>query len=194
MIKIALTGNIGSGKSTAVQIFSILGVPVFLADYEAKQLYAIETVKELVLKHFGEAVFNQQDEVDFKKLAQVVFNDSKSLQTINDIIHPLIFQKYQKWLETHHDALYTIHEAAIIFENNLEKNYDLIINVSAPEKIRMQRVMQRDGVTEEQFYSRARNQITDKEKNSKSDFVIINDGNQFLIPQVIDIHNNLKTL
>lgn len=191
MIKVALTGNIGSGKSTIARLFSILGIPLFHADMEAKLLYKNKNVKESIRVHFGSRVFNKQNEVDFKQLAKLVFNDPASLQQINQIIHPLVFEKYKDWLKQNEEQKYTIHEAAIVFENHLEHHYDLVINVSAFEKVRMNRVMQRDGITKDQFEERARNQWPDEEKNKKADFVIFNNGDQFLIPQVMEIHEKI---
>jgi dephospho-CoA kinase len=191
MTKVALTGNIGSGKSTVTRIFETLDIPVFHADKEAKLLYQQQEVKEAVRSTFGNNVFNKSGEVDFRKLADVVFKDEKSLQKINEIIHPLVYQRYQDWLKENEHVPYNLHEAAIVFENHLEHHYDIIINVSAPENVRMQRVLKRDGVSAEQFYKRARNQWPEEEKNNKSDFVIVNDGRHFLIPQVMEIHKIL---
>lgn len=191
MIKVALTGNIGSGKSTVAHLFSILGIQVFHADAEAKLLYKDANVKQFILALFGKQVFDTDGEVDFKQLAKVIFNDSQSLQQINRVIHPLVFKKYSDWMVQNKDQKYTIHEAAIIFENHLEHHYDLIINVSASEKVRMNRVMRRDGLTEAQFQERANNQWPDDKKNKKADFIIFNDGDQFLIPQVIQIDKQI---
>jgi dephospho-CoA kinase len=191
MIKVALTGNFGSGKSTVAHLFSVLGIPVFHADAEAKLLYKDADVKQIILDLFGKDVFDADDDVDFKQLAKLIFNDPQSLQQINQIIHPLVFKRYNDWLAQNKEQKYTIHEAAIVFENHLEHHYDLIINVTASEKIRMNRVMQRDGITERQFQARAKNQWTDDKKNKKADFIIFNDGDQFIIPQVMQIHKEI---
>ena len=191
MIKVAVTGNIGSGKSTVVKIFTSLGIPVFHADYESKLLYKEERVKKLVHQYLGDAVFNENKDIDFKLLAQKVFSNPASLQTINHIIHPFVFERYNNWLTGKTAYTYTIHEAAIVFENKLEHHFDLIINVTAPEDVRLQRVIKRDGMKASQFYARAEKQLPDDVKNKKSDFVILNDGNQFLIPQVMDIHKHI---
>jgi dephospho-CoA kinase len=193
MIKVALTGNIGSGKSTVAKIFATLNIPVFHADQEAKLLYQREDVKKNVHRHFGDAVFDRENEINFASLAKVVFNHPESLQTINQIIHPLVFEVYTKWLQQHKDHTYTIHEAAIVFENQLEHQFDIIINVSAPEAIRLQRVVKRDGLTPEQFYERAEKQLPEEHKNKFSDYVIANDGQQFLIPQVMQIHEQIMS-
>ena len=193
MIKVALTGNIGSGKSTVVKIFSVIGIPVFCADLEAKLLYKNPVIKKAVSDYFGNTVFNKQNEVDFKKLANSVFNDENALRKINEIIHPGVFKKYSAWLKQHNSYDYTIHEAAIIFENKLEHHFDMIINVSAPEKIRLERVVKRDGISPEQFYERTRYQLPNDNKNSKADYIVFNDGKQFLIPQIMDIHKAIST-
>lgn len=192
MIKVAITGNIGSGKSTASKIFNVLGVAIFYADIEARLLYFREDVKQLLKQQFGELIFNTANEIDTKILANIIFNDKSKLQAINGIIHPLVFERYQEWQELHKDEIYTLHESAILFENKLEHHYDLIINVTAPPELRISRIMQRDGVEQHKVEERIANQLSEAEKNKKSDFVIINDGNQLLIPQVLKIDKIIR--
>ncbi len=192
MIKVAITGNIGSGKSTASKIFNVMGVAVFYADIEARLLYFREDVKQLLKQQFGELIFNNGNEIDTKKLANIIFNDKSKLQTINGIIHPLVFERYQEWQELHKDEIYTLHESAILFENKLEHHYDLIINVTAPPELRISRIMQRDGVERMKVEERIAHQLSEAEKNKKSDFVIVNDGNQLLIPQVLKIDKTIR--
>lgn len=148
MIRVALTGNIGSGKSTVTKIFGIFGIPIFIADIEARMLYYEEEVKEQLRVLFGKKVFTANQDVDTKALASIIFNDKKSLKVINEIIHPLVMNKYERWCLNNKMSTYTIHETAILFENNLQSNFDLIINVSAPSNIRIKRVMDRStGIT-----------------------------------------------
>lgn len=192
MIKVAITGNIGSGKSTASKIFNVMGVAIFYADIEARLLYFREDVKQLLKQQFGALIFNTANEIDTKILANIIFNDKSKLQTINGIIHPLVFERYQEWLELHQDEIYTLHESAILFENKLEQHYDLIINVTAPPELRISRIMQRDGVERHKVEERIAHQLSEAEKNKKSDFVIINDGNQLLIPQVLKIDKIIR--
>ena len=192
MIKVAITGNIGSGKSTASKIFNVMGVAVFYADIEARLLYFREDVKQLLKQQFGKLIFNNANEIDTKKLANIIFNDKSKLQTINGIIHPLVFERYQEWQELHKDEIYTLHESAILFENKLEHHYDLIINVTAPPELRISRIMQRDGVERMKVEERIAHQLSEAEKNKKSDFVIVNDGNQLLIPQVLKIDKTIR--
>ena len=191
MIKVALTGNIGSGKSTVARIFSAFGISVFNADIEARMLYFEEEVKASLISVFSDSILTPDNEVDTKILASIIFNDKQSLQTVNSIIHPLVFEKYNSWCNERSIEHYTIHEAAIIFENNLQKNYDVVINVSAPVNLRISRVMKRDGISEELVRARMVNQLSDKIKCELSQFVIKNDGKSFLIPQVSLIHNKL---
>lgn len=192
MIKVALTGNIGSGKSTVCRIFSAMNIPVFIADQEAKLLYKEESVKVLVKNAFGDEVFYMDGEVDFEALANVIFNDKEALKTINGIIHPLTIDRYNEWLIKNHEADYTIHESAILFENNLQDHFDKLINVTAPIKLRLKRVSDRDKLPVDKIRDRMMNQMTEKEKNELADFVIINDGEHFLIPQVVDINKQIR--
>ena len=192
MIKVAITGNIGSGKSTASKIFNVMGVAVFYADIEARLLYFREDVKQILKQQFGGLIFNNANEIDTKKLANIIFNDKSKLQKINQIIHPLVFERYKEWLEIHKDQFYTLHESAILFENKLEHHYDLIINVTAPPELRISRIMKRDGVERLKVEERIANQLSEAEKNKKSDFVIVNDGNQLLIPQVLKIDKTIR--
>jgi dephospho-CoA kinase len=192
MIRVGITGNIGSGKSTVSRIFQAMGIAVFYADTEARQLYFREDVKEILRNIFGEVVFTDSGEMDTKKLAEIIFNDKSKLQTINGIIHPLVFERYREWLASHEDDVYTLHESAILFENKLEHHYDLIINVTAPPELRISRIMQRDGVGREMVEARMAHQWSEAEKNRRSDFVITNDGKQLLIPQVLTIDEKIK--
>ena len=193
MIKVALTGNIGSGKSTVAKIFSVFGIPVFNADIEARMLYYHKEVKDRLMSELSDTILNPTGEIDTKKLASIIFNDKLALIAVNEIIHPLVLYKYNNWCNKHKNDIYTIHEAAIIFELNLQKDFDVIINVSAPPDIRIKRVMERDNISEVQIKARMANQLSDEIKCDMSQFVIYNDGNSFLIPQVNLIHNKLLT-
>ena len=193
MLKIGLTGNIGSGKSTACRIFAALGVPIFYADQEAKELYKENGIKSKVKELFREGVFNPANEVDFKKLAATVFSDEKKLSQLTSILHPRVFEKYHLWLSENAASPYSIHESAIIFEYGQEKYFDKIICVTAPLDLRIQRTQERDNSGIDQIKERVNNQMQEKVKERLSDFVVVNDGSSFLIPQIMDIHRELSS-
>ena len=192
MKRVAITGNIGSGKSTVSRIFNVMGVPVFYADIEARQLYYREDLKQKLSLIFGDVIFDNSNEIDKKQLANIIFNDATKLQIINNIIHPLVFEKYEQWLESHKNELYTLHESAILFENKLEQHYDFIITVTAPAELRIARIIQRDNIDREKVETRMIHQMSEAEKNKRADYIIVNDGSKLLIPQVLQIDKKLK--
>lgn len=193
MTETGLTGNIGSGKTTVCRIFESLGVPVFYSDVEAKKFYFDEEIKYRIRQTLGEKVFNIKDEIDFKRLAGVIFNDKEALGFINNLIHPLVFKRYERWKAEHADFPYLIHESAILFEHHLEKRFRNIIAVYCPRDIRIKRVMQRDGASEDEVVRRMASQMDDAVKNRLASFVINNDGKEMLIPQVVKLHEKLIT-
>ncbi len=191
MLKVGLTGNIGSGKTLVCQIFETLGVPVFYADRVARDLYNEQKVREQVKEVFGAGVYSADGKLIPQNLARLVFNDKNALFEINRIIHPGVIKLYLQWLEEHSEENYSLHEAAILFENKLEKQFDFIIMISAPEKVRLKRVMKRNTLNERTVRARMKNQWPEKRKIQNADFVIINDGKQILIPQILKIHKQL---
>lgn len=184
----ALTGNIGSGKTTVCRFFEVLGVPVYYADQRARHITNTREVLDQIHKVFGAAVFDDDKMLNRQKLAQVVFNDQQALKTLNGIIHPRVHRDYQQWLKHHAQAAYSLQEAAIIFESGSARHFDLVVVVSAPKEIRLQRVMQRENVQREQVLQRMDNQMDQKTLEEKADHVILNDGRQAVIPQVMKLH------
>lgn len=186
---VGVTGGIGSGKSTVCKVFESLGIPVFNADEEAKNIYitepqALQQMKEV----FGEAVFSN-GQLDKVKLAQVIFSNEDLLRKLNGIIHPLVRKRFIEW-QTALNAPYVIREAAILIESGAHKDCDHIILVSASEEIRIQRVIERSGLSEEEIRKRIANQWTDKQRRPYCDFEIRNDGN-LILHELYQIHEIL---
>jgi dephospho-CoA kinase len=187
MLKIGLTGGIGSGKSTVANIFKVLGIPVFDADTVAKDLmeYNLE-LRDSLIKHFGEQVF-ESGHLNRKWLAGKVFKDPYELNILNAIVHPLTLQVAEDWF-LKQNAPYAIKEAALIFEAGAGAGLDYVIGVFAPQHIRIQRVMKRDGLSRVEVLERIDRQIADTIKMKLCDFVIVNDDQHILTQQVIDLH------
>jgi dephospho-CoA kinase len=194
MLKVGLTGNIGSGKSLVTEIFSIFGVPVYHADQESRKFLEDPFVKEKILSIFGEIVLTTTGEIDRRALATIVFSDKKALMTLDSILHPMVIDDFMHWCETFGEHPYIIQEAAIIFESGVAGIFDRIIHVSCPKEIAIERVMKRDGIDANSVLQRMRYQMEDAEKAGRSDFVIRNDGTEMIIPQVLSIHEQLSAI
>jgi dephospho-CoA kinase len=191
MNRIGLTGNIGTGKSTVARIFEILGVPVYHADKQAREILKSEPVKEQISDLFGKQVLNPLNQVDRKALAAIVFNDNDKLSALNNLIHPLVEADFSHWCKKHEDQKYVLHEAAILFESGFNRLFDANILVTAPEELCIKRVMLRDGIGKEMVSDRIRNQWPQDKKLPLADYEIVNDEIAMVIPQVIAIHQVL---
>lgn len=192
MLKVGLTGNIGSGKSLVSGIFQVIGVPVYHADQESKRFLFDETVKKTILNTFGSTVFNNAGEIDRKALGSIVFSHAEALSKLNQILHPLVKEHFREWILSQPERPYIIHEAAIIFESGFRQEYDKIVYVSCPRELAIERVIRRDGSSGSDILKRMQFQWEDEQKTGLSDFIIMNDGKKLLIPQVLDIHNKLQ--
>lgn len=191
-LKVGLTGNIGCGKSVVAEIFAELGIPVYNADRNAKKFLLYDNVKIMIRKEFGDTAFNNYNEISRKALADIVFNNAEKLSKLNSIIHPFVIEDYENWIKLYKDYHYTIIEAAILFESGYNKIVDKTITVTCPEPLRIKRIMERDGINETEVRQRMKNQWDEELKIKNSDFVIINNQKQLLIPQVITIHKQLS--
>ena len=190
MIKVGLTGGIGSGKTTVAEFFKELGVPVYVADVEARKLMdTSKSIKKKLIKAFG-AVAYINGELNRQYLAHLVFNDKEKLKIINGIIHPKVAKHFSKWVQKQ-DTPYCIQENAIIYENNKVDEFDYIISVSAPLNVRIDRVIERDSTTKKQVLARINNQWDDAIKNELADFVIENVDLSTTKKQVKAIHRKL---
>ncbi|WP_296313867.1 dephospho-CoA kinase [Winogradskyella sp. UBA3174] len=190
---VGLTGGIGSGKTTIANYFKSLGVPIYIADKEAKALMNRSKVIKRKLKElFGDAAYIE-GELNRPFLASQIFADKDLLQKMNAIVHPKVASHFRRWLKKQ-KASYIIKEVAIIFENNLESQYDFIITVVADEAIRVARVLKRDDTSKDKIKSIINNQLPDSEKIKKSDFVIINENLESAKVKVLEIHNKLTAV
>ncbi len=195
MIKVGITGGIGSGKTTICRLFELLGIPVYYSDDESKQLLDSNMdVKAGIVKTFGNDLLSESGLIDKKKLASLVFNNKEALEKLNSIVHPAVRAHFENWLNQHSAQKYILKEAAILFESNAYKRVDKIITVTAPAEMKISRAMHRDKISREQVEHRMMNQISDEKKINRSEFVIYNDEQKLLIPQVINIHNQLNKL
>ncbi len=193
VLRIGLTGGIGSGKSIIAEIFKMLGIPVYYADAEAKRIMNEdpELIKQVTDLFGAEAYVNNQ--LNRPYISSIVFKNKEKLAALNAIVHPATISNSEKWMQLQRTP-YAIKEAALIFESGVSQSLDYVIGVTAPAPLRMQRVMSRDGLSEEEIMKRMRNQMDDREKMQLCDFVIVNDEQQMVIPQVIDIHHKLIDL
>ena len=193
MIKVGITGGMGSGKSTVAKVFETLGIPVFYADTRAKILMDENAeLKEKIQENFGEDTY-VYGKLDRKHLSSIIFNDSKKLALLNSFVHPATIKDADDWMKqqkTH----YAIKEAALIFESGAQEYLDYVIGVYSPTTIRIQRVIKRDHITAEEVKLRMNKQIDEEIKMRLCDFVITNDEQKLLIPQVLKIHEELMQI
>lgn len=171
---IGLTGGIGSGKSTIANYLMSKGIPVYVSDVEAKKVMEFPDVIEKIIFFFGKEISNKSNGLDRKKLAEIVFNDPEKLKQLNSIVHPEVKKHYENWVKEHNNHLFIVKETAILFESGSYKDCDIIINVTAPLETRIQRVIERDKTTREKVLSRIKNQISDEERNAKSNYIVEN--------------------
>ena len=170
---IGLTGGIGSGKSTVAKHIEQMGVPVYIADLEAKKILDTDDAVSEVAEAFGQEII-ENGKVNREKLSQIVFQQPQKLKILNSIIHPKVALHFKNWVDAHSQEPIVIKEAAILFESGSYKDCDKVILVTAPKEIRIQRVIKRDGLSRQAIESRMQNQWSEEEKEALSDFVITN--------------------
>ncbi len=194
MIKVGLTGGIGSGKSTVAKIFQALGYPVYIADTRAKELMVKDSeLVSSIKKVFGEDIYSSNGTIDRQKLASIVFKDKKALEKLNSLVHPAVKRDFKLWC-TRQDSSIVFEEAAILFETGSDKYFDKTILVTASKEERIRRVINRDQTTREAVESRMANQWSQEKKIQLADYIINNEGDELVIPQVLKLIQDLKPI
>jgi dephospho-CoA kinase len=192
-LKVGITGGIGSGKSTVAKVFEVLGIPVYYADEAARRVMnEDEEVRKQIIQHFGPSSY-KNNQLDRAYIAGQVFNNKQKLELMNSLVHPATIRDSENWMQRQ-TTPYAIKEAAIIFESGTQDQYDYIIGVTAPVSLRVLRALKRDGSTREQVLARMEKQIQDAIKMRLCDFVVYNDEQQAIIPQVIKLHERFVEL
>ena len=193
MLKIGLTGGIGSGKSTVARIFEVLGIPVYYSDDAAKRLMNEDPdLRQAISREFGTDAY-LHGRLNRSFIAEQVFHDKIKLDKLNALIHPATIRDGNLWMQRQKTA-YAIKEAALIFESNVDQYLDYIVGVSAPENLRILRTMERDAISREEVLSRMKNQMPEEEKMQRCDFIIYNDEQEAVLPQVIALHDRLMEI
>jgi dephospho-CoA kinase len=188
MLKIGITGGIGTGKSTICEIFALLGVPVYHADQAAKKLMATNSrLKQQLITTFGNATFTTEGELDTKYIANKVFNNEKALKQLNALVHPAVLADFDQWC-SQQQTPYVLKEAALLIESGSYKQCDHTILVESPIALRIQRLLNRDNSTEAQIRARIANQLPDEEKAKVANFLLLNNEEDLLIPQILALH------
>lgn len=191
MLKIGLTGGIGSGKTTVAKVLEVLGVPLYYADEAAKELmYKNELLKQQLIFHFGEDTYFADGQLNRKHLSALVFADKEKLDLLNSLVHPVTIADAAAWF-SRQTAPYVVKEAALLFESGTAQGLDFIIGVTAPVELRIKRVMDRDGVTRDEVMRRMQNQLDEETKMKRCDFVLQNNEQELLLPQIVQLHEKL---
>ena len=191
MLKIGITGNIGSGKTTVSKLFELIGIPVFYADDAAKILMVTDKVLIAGIKQtFGAESYLDDKTLNRKHIADIVFSDEEQLAKLNALVHPAVFRAFDSWAEQEvKDGVpYVLKEAAVLFESSSYKFCDKTIMVTAPLDMRIKRVMHRDNITRQEVLNREARQFTEEKKIQLADYIIKNDESELVIPQVLKLH------
>lgn len=193
MKKIGLTGGIGSGKSTIAQIIKHIGYPVYIADKEAARLMdSHPDIRKDITERLGANCYTSEGHINKPVLAQIIFENKEALEEVNRIVHPRVMEAFEQWAAMQSASL-VFCETAILYESGLERYFDAVICVTAPEEVRVRRVMERDHCELKDVMARVRNQMDEDEKCQRANFVIYNDGEHMAVPQVLDVLHKLQT-
>lgn len=191
-MRIGITGGIGSGKSTIAKVFQVLGAPVFKADEEGKKaLNEDPELIEAVKGRFGSHIYRPHG-IDRKALARIVFNDRKELEALNELVHPRVRDRFQEWCKKRSDEPYVVEEAAILIESGGYREMDHLILVTAPEEMRVQRVVERDGSDPEAVRARMKEQMSEEAKRPFANSILPNDDSRLLLPEILELDSRFR--
>jgi dephospho-CoA kinase len=191
MIKLGVTGGIGSGKSLVCSIISAMGYPIFNADSEARRIVEADYEVILAIKNlFGDTIY-LNGYLDRKRVAEIVFSNPTLLEELNLIVHPAVAIHFDNWVFHYNSRSLVVMEAAILFESGANKNVDKTLVVTAPLDVRIKRVIERDGLSREAILARMNNQFSQDELVKRGDFIIENDGVQLILPQIVKMINDI---
>ncbi|WP_395804912.1 dephospho-CoA kinase [Daejeonella sp.] len=189
MLKIGITGGIGSGKTTVCRIFELLGIPVFYADNVAKTIMQTDSqLKNEILNVFGTESYSIDGQLNRPYISSIVFKDQSQLNKLNALVHPAVFRAFDRWISEQKEVPYILKEAALLYESESYKMCDLSILVISPESTRISRIKARDHISEEEIMLRMKRQFSDEQKMKLANHILINDENRLLIPQILDLH------
>lgn len=189
---VGITGGIGSGKTTVSKVFEALGVPVFNSDTMAREIVDTDVdVIAQIRETFGEGIYHK-GKLDRLAMAGIVFNDASALKSLNAIVHPKVGDYFNDWVKQHANEAILLKEASILIESGSYKLLDNLILVTAPDLVRIKRVMNRDKTTKQEVLKRMSAQMSDSEKITYCDFEIKNDEGNMVIPQVLSVFDKLK--
>jgi len=193
MLKVGITGGIGSGKTVVCRVFALLGIPIYDSDFRAKWVMQHDAwLQQELIKTFGEKTYTASGQLDRPYLANLVFNQPEKLAQLNGLVHPRVKADFTNWIATQKQAPYILKEAALMFESQAYKQVDKVITVSAPLPTRLERVLQRDthrSLAEVQAI--IDKQLPEAERHQRADYIIYNDDQQLVIPQVLALHGQL---
>lgn len=191
-IIVGLTGGIGSGKTTVAKLFEKHGVPIYIADERARMIMDQPEVVQAVQQIFKTSVINEFGLLDRARIKALVFDNKTLLEQLNQVVHPRVKKDFEDWLTAQHNSPFVIKESAILFENGLEKDCDIVILVVAAEEVRIERVMARDGVSKEQVLKIIDNQMKDEEKIGRSQYIIENNNKKTIESDIISIIRDIN--
>ncbi|MEJ8802489.1 dephospho-CoA kinase [Pontibacter sp. H249] len=196
MLKIGITGGIGVGKTVVARMFKLLGIPVYDSDSRAKWvMHHDDSLKADLIAAYGSQAFNEQGELDRAYIASIVFNNPEKLQRHNSLVHPHVRNDFEKWVKQHTGKPYVIKEAALMYESEAWKQIDKMIAVYAPMDVRIKRLLLRDKHrTEADIRTIISKQLSEEEKMARADYIVTNDDQRMIIPQVLSLHKQFLEL